>query len=101
MENTPPEIIEPVKPESMFSTEEKRLLSRCSQLEETLKQDAGIMKTLSDKITKLEGELEEVRKSTLYNFSVFMQSNWIWIGGLFSTVCITIATVYKIITLVI
>jgi uncharacterized coiled-coil protein SlyX len=101
-------MIEPIKPESLYTDDERKLLVRISLLEDRIKHDADIIQTLADKNTELETTIKQrdttiadLRKNTLYNKSVYMQNNYKWMSAIIGTVITvtgSIATVvYKFI----
>jgi hypothetical protein len=98
--------IEPIKPESLYTDDERRLRVKISLLEDRLANNDQIIQVLADKNSELETtirdlntELDTVRKSTLYNFSVFMQNNIEWMSkiGTFILGCIASPTMIYIV----
>ena len=106
-----------VKPEPTAQDEERKLRVRISLLEDRLKYDGETMGNLLEQIetlntvkttleaevktTKetLQAEIDTMRKSTMHNFSVYMQTNIVWISkiGTFILGCIASPTVIYIV----
>jgi hypothetical protein len=91
--------LKPIKPLSLMTEDELTLYRENQRLSETLRWDSDIMGKLNEKIEGLEMELDLVRKSTLYNFSVYMQTNIDWMSkvGTFILGCVASPTVIYIV----
>ena len=91
--------LKPIKPLSLMTEDELTLYRENQRLSETLRWDSDIMGKLNEKIEGLEMELDLVRKSTLYNFSVYMQTNIDWMSkvGTFILGCVASPAVIYIV----
>ena len=91
--------IKPIKPRSLWTEDELKLYRENQRLSETLRWNSDIMGKLTEKIDGLETELAIVRKSTLYNFSVYMQTNIDWMSkvGTFILGCVASPAVIYIV----
>ena len=91
--------LRPIKPLTEMTEDELALYRENQRLEYTLSWDSDIMGKLNKKNEDLEAELANVRKSTMYNFSVYMQTNIVWISkiGTFILGCIASPTVIYIV----
>jgi len=87
--------LEPIKPSTLYTDDERKLMVRIGLLEDRIASDQQIIQVLADKNTELESELTAIRKSTLYNKSIYMQNNYKWISAVVGTVITACGAVYK------
>lgn len=89
--------LEAIKPESLYTDDERRLRVRISILEDRIANNDQIIQVLANKNTELTDELATVRKSTLYNTSIYMQNNYKWISAIVGTVLTVIGTIATVV----
>ncbi len=89
--------LEAIKPESLYTDDERRLRVSISILEDRIANNDQIIQVLANKNTELTDELATVRKSTLYNTSIYMQNNYKWISAIVGTVLTVIGTIATVV----
>lgn len=58
--------------------------------------DPELFDTWVSLISKLDKEIKDLESNTLRNFSVYMQKNWVWIGGILTMFGTSMLTVYTL-----
>jgi hypothetical protein len=89
--------LEAIKPESLYTDDERRLRVTISLLEDRIANNDQIIQVLANKNTELTDELATVRKSTLYNKSIYMQNNYKWISAIVGTVLTVIGSIATVV----